>query len=175
MADRPHLNIPTLPRHEPDDGVPTNGSTPPEPTRKSDARGGMIATRTPWLDLPPPFENLEIRAWLDYPKPVADLWTPADNETREETAVRAMLACQNTFLDHREACQHPGNTQTCTEYHEPWQDGEGVLPPTADADFWERIPTPLYRAVVERFVEEINDNPTNRASRRWKRKSSRRR
>jgi hypothetical protein len=156
-----------------------NGAVEPESLRsqRSDARRGMIAQRTPWLDLPFPFDNLEIRVWLDYPKHIADLWTPPDNETADDRAARTMLACQNTFLDHRAACDHRGDPQTCREEHEPWWlPGDDVpLPECSDSEFWERIPTPLFRAIVDRFVEEIAENPTNRASRRWKRKTSRRR
>lgn len=152
-----------------------NGSAEPAPIRQPDGRGGIIATRTPWLDLATPFDNLEIRAWLDYPKNIADLWTPAENETSEEQSARLMLACQNTFLGHREACQHQADSQTCREYHAPWTDGDGTLPETSDSEFWERIPTSLYRAIISRFSEEMAENPTNRASRRWKKRNSRRR
>lgn len=139
---------------------------------------GLIYGRAPWLDLPPPWDDLEIKTWLDYPKAIADLWTPADDETTEERVARTTLACQNTFLDHRAACdcKPPNNGDNCRVKHEPWEiPGEGVLPPPNEAEFWELIPTPLFKAIIDRFVEEVNVNPTNRASRRWKRQNSKKR
>lgn len=144
----------------------------------------MIADRTPWLDLPAPWDNLEIRAWLDYPKDVADLWTKPENESPEDANDRVMMACQQIFLDHRAAClpgvdanghEHASDPQLCRQIHEPWQDAQGALPPPQDRDFWERISTPLGAAIVTRFFEEMQGNPTHRSSRRWKRKGSRRR
>jgi hypothetical protein len=54
---RPRLSVPTLPKDEP---VPMNGYAVEAMT--GDARGKRIANRTPWLDLPEPFDNLQIRA-----------------------------------------------------------------------------------------------------------------
>jgi hypothetical protein len=170
--------VESLTTRRPDDGQ-MNGAVEPESFRpqRADARRGAIATRTPWLDLPAPFDNLEIRTWLDYPKWLAELWTPPENETAEERSARTMMACQNTFLDHRAACdcKPPYSGDACRVEHDPWEDDKGELPECANAEFWERIPTPLFKAIIERFVEEVNENPTNRASRRWKRKASRRR
>lgn len=139
---------------------------------------GVIYGRVLWLDLPAPWDGLEIQTWLDYPKAIADLWTPADNETADERSARTMLACQNTFLDHRAACdcRPPNNGNHCMAKHEPWSlPGEGELPLPNESEFWEVIPTPLFKAIIERFVEEVNENPTNRASRRFKKRNFKRR
>lgn len=164
-----------------------NGSGESEPTTiapRQDGRGGLIADRMPWLDLPPPWDNLEIRVWLDYPKEIADLWVKPDNETKEDADARVMMACQQIFLDHRAACIpgrdakgqiHSADPQTCKAVHEPWRDGQGPLPETQGSEFWERISTPLGAAIVTRFSEEMTINPTSRASRRRKKGSLRRR
>jgi hypothetical protein len=122
-----------------------------------DARGKRIANRTPWLDLPEPFDNLQIRAWLDYPQEIAELWTAPDNETKEAASARILEACKNVFLEH-----------------DGWEDEDGLLPGPDTDEFWQRISTPLGRAVVERFFAELQGNES-RASRRTKRKNWKRR
>jgi hypothetical protein len=124
----------------------------------ADQRGNRIANRTPWLSLPAPFDNLEIQAWLDYPKDVADLWTPKDGETVQERSKRVMSACQSVFLAHRGA---DGG---------PWEDEDGVLPGPEIEEFWNRISTPLGSAIVTAFFAEISGNPTSRVSRRHKKR-----
>lgn len=148
-------NVQTLPRSH------VNGMAEP-----GDARGKRIANRTPWLDLPDPYDNLRVRVWLDYPQEVAELLTapPANadgtpGETPDEQSARIMEFLKAVIL------QHDG-----------WEmdDGEGPLPQPDSDDFWRRIPTPLGRAVSERFFEELSGN-SSRASRRRKFKNSRRR
>lgn len=129
-----------------------------------DVRGKRIANRTPWLDLPEPFDNLQIRAWLDYPQEIAEMWTApgpkldgTPGETPEEASVRILEACKNVFLEH-----------------DGWEDDDGPLPGPDTDEFWQRISTPLGRAVVERFFEELQSFQS-RASRRAKRKNWKRR
>lgn len=123
--------------------------------RRTDPRGSMIANRTPWIPLPEPFDNLEIRAWLDYPKEIADLWAPKKDETEQQIERRMLEACKNTFLDHRGR-----------ETLEPWEDEEGPLPGTDTDEFWKRISTPLGAKIVTSFFEEMAGNRPSRVSRR---------
>jgi hypothetical protein len=130
---------------------------------KADQRGKRIVNRVPWLDLPAPFDNLRIRAWLDYPQEVAELWTAPETkpdgtagETREEQNTRILEACKNVFLEH-----------------DGWEDEDGLLPGPETDEFWQRISTQLGKAIVTRFFEELTGNPTFRASRRTKPASSR--
>lgn len=146
----------------PVESIRMNGRAPEPPA--NDPRGKRIANRTPWLDLPEPFDNLQIRAWLDYPQEIAEYWTApgpkADGtpgETPEEASARILEACKNVFLEH-----------------DGWEDDDGPLPGPDTDEFWQRISTPLGRAVVERFFEELQGN-ASRASRRMKRKNWKRR
>lgn len=139
-----------------------NGAAQP-----GDARGKRIANRTPWLDLPEPFDNLRFRAWLDYPQDVAEWLTAPPNtpdgtpgETPDETTERLMSFLKTVIL------QHDG-----------WEmdDDLGDLQQPDTDEFWQRIPTPLGRAISERFFEELQAGNSSRASRRRKFKNSRRR
>lgn len=125
------------------------------PLPNRDPRGSRIANRTVWLDLAEPFDNLQIKAWLDYPREVAVLWTPIDGETTAERGRRTILASRETFLEHRGR-----------DNGEPWEDEDGVLPPPTEQEFWERIPTPLGGAIITAFYEELSGNRRSRVSRK---------
>jgi hypothetical protein len=129
------------------------------PSDVSDPRGKRIANRCPWLDLPEPFDNLRVRCWLDYPQDIAEMLTAEPDETPEQASARVMEFLKGVIL------QHDG-----------WEadDNEGPLQQPDTDDFWRRIPTPLGRAISERFFEELQGN-ASRASRRRKFKTSRRR
>jgi hypothetical protein len=127
-------------------------------------RGNRIANRTPWVRLDDPYDNLEVRVWLDYPQWVADLWLdPQKDETTEQFTARRMEACKNVFMDHR------------GEDGGPWEDDDGILPTPDNDDFWQRIPNQLAAAMIRAFGDELRGNPTNRASRRRKQKNWQRR
>lgn len=149
-SNRPrHLSLPNV--HPVADAERANGGSadaPPPP----DGRGKRIANRAPWLDLPDPFDNLNIRAWLDYPQEVAILWAPVDGESKDAATTRVMEACKSVFLAH-----------------DGWEDEEGVLPQPDTDEFWRRISTPLGAAIVQRFFGEITDSPNSRASRKRRR------
>src|SRR4051812_9230396 len=109
MSDSlPRITLPTMSHAAPEETTAqANGSVQPTslPRRRGDARGGMVADRTPWLDLPRPYDNLEFRAYLDYPKSVDDLRTPPANrpdgtpgETPEEMNDRLVFFCQQVIL-----------------------------------------------------------------------------
>lgn len=151
-----HIIPPDADQYEADGPERPNGRGDREEYRvlaASDARGKRIANRTPWLDLPEPFDNLKIRVWLDYPQDVAFLWTPVENETKDAATKRVMEACKSVFLAH-----------------DGWEDEDGEIMPQPDTDeFWQRISTPLGAALVTRFFSEINGNPTSGASRKRKR------
>jgi len=132
--------------------ISINGKAP-----TSDQRGSRIADRTVWLDLPEPWDNLEIKAWLDYPQEVSLMWMPVRDETPHQAGARMVGACKEVFLDHRGA------------NGAPWEDEDGVLPSPKEDEFWERISNPLMKAILERFFEELNTNPTSRSSRKKKR------
>lgn len=131
-----------------------NGAAEP-----GDARGKRIANRTPWLDLPEPFDNLRFRAWLDYPQDVAEWLTAVPDETPEQAAERIMSFLRSVIL------QHDG-----------WEmdDDLGPLQQPDTDEFWQRIPTPLGRAISERFFEELQAG-NSRGSRRMKRRNWKRR
>lgn len=129
----------------------------PAPMPPADPRGKRIANRTPWIDLPEPFDNLRVRVWLDYPQEVADLLSPPPDETPEQASERITRFLKEVIL------QHDG-----------WEDDAGVLPQPDTDEFWERIPTPLGRAIAECFFDELAAG-NSRASRRAKRRSFRRR
>lgn len=146
----------------------TNGRVTEVP--RSDARGNMISNRTPWIELPDPFDNLSVRVWLDYPHEIAMLWTTpapkadgAPSETPEEGAIRVREACKAVFLDHRGV---DGG---------PWEDEDGTLPSPDTDEFWERVPNALVRAMIACFFEEMNESPLSRRSRKKKRASWKRR
>jgi hypothetical protein len=125
----------------------------------ADTRGKRIANRTPWLDLPEPYDNLRVRVWLDYPQEIAELLTAPAEETPEQASARMMEFFKGVIL------QHDG-----------WEmddDGGPLQAPDTD-EFWARIPTPLGRAVGMRFFEEIEAG-NSRASRKSRRKSWRKR
>ena len=153
---RQRLTIPTLPRAESDDEmtVPPVEPSPakmPTPIAGPDVRGKRIMNRTPWLDLPDPFDNLRIRVWLDYPRDVAELWTTQEGETAEEASERMLEACRSTFLEHdgwEDGREGETNPETGKAY--------GPLPQPTEAEFWARIPTPLAKALIVRFGEELN-------------------
>ena len=177
---RQRLTIPTLPRAEKSDDQMTTPPTEqpkmappltlandavadaPTPLR-SDSRGKRIMNRTPWLDLPDPFDNLRIRVWLDYPRDVAELWTSQEGETAEEASERMLDACRSTFLEHdgwEDGREDEMNPETGEEY--------GALPQPTTTEFWARIPTPLAKALIVRFGEELNpseDAPKGNISR----------
>jgi hypothetical protein len=125
-----------------------------------DSRGKRVANRTPWLALSEPYDNLQVRVWLDYPQEIAELLTkPSDDETPAAASARMMEFFKGVIL------QHDG-----------WEldDNLGPLPQPDTDEFWERIPTPLGRAVGQAFFEEI-ERGNSRASRRANRKNWRRR
>lgn len=125
----------------------------------ADSRGKRIANRTPWLDLPEPYDNLRFRAWLDYPAEVTQLLTPKPDETAEETSARGLEFLKAVIL------QHDG-----------WEldDNLGPLPQPDTDEFWDRIPNDLGVRIGERFREEIQAG-NSRASRRARRKTWKRR
>lgn len=191
MSDNPRrLNLPTIPHAAPSDpsgpmehanGVQQPSLDYPTPLKRGDARGGMVSDRVVWLDLPRPYDNLEILAWLDFPKSIDDIrlapaLAPGMTESAEDQNNRFVLFCQNVILDHREACHHGGDPDTCTQEHGPWLDrnGEPMLPPE-DREFWDRLSTPLGGAIMTRFWEEIRDSPKSSGSRKRKRASWKRR
>lgn len=149
MHDDTYPGIATLPQRPAVNGVADPG----------DSRGKRIANRTPWLDLPEPYDNLRVRCWLDYPQEVAELLTAVPDETPDQQSERIMEFLRAVVL------QHDG-----------WEmaDELGPLEQPDTAEFWQRIPTPLGRAISERFFEELQGN-ASRASRRRKFKNSRRR
>lgn len=162
MLDRPE---PT-----PMSAHPVATVTPTPVAAKIDARGKRIANRSPWLDLPPPFDNLQFRAWLDYPREIADLLVAPANETPEDAAARSMEFYKSVILEHdgwEDGREHQINPETEQPY--------GALPQPDKDEFWERISTPLGRAISERFFGELEAGNVSRASQRWKRKNSRRR
>lgn len=131
-----------------------------------DTRGKRIANRTPWLDLPEPYDNLKVRVWLDYPQEIAELLTApgpkpdgSPGETPEEASERIMEFLKGVIL------QHDG-----------WDmgDDEGALQSPDTDDFWRRIPTALGRVISERFFEELQVG-NSRGSRKMKRRNLRRR
>lgn len=131
-----------------------------------DTRGKRIANRTPWLDLPEPYDNLRVRVWLDYPQEIAELLTApgpkpdgSPGESPEESSERIMEFLKGVIL------QHDG-----------WEmgDDEGPLQSPDTDDFWRRIPTPLGRVISERFFEELQVG-NSRGSRKMKRRNLRRR
>jgi hypothetical protein len=118
-----------------------------------DSRGSRIANRVVWIQLPEPYDNLEFQAWLDYPREVAMLWTPVENETARERGARTILAARETFLHHRGISDQ-----------EPWQDEDGELPSPTTQEFWNRIPTALGGAMLTAFFEEMAGNRASRRS-----------
>jgi hypothetical protein len=160
MSDDYLGNVQTLPAR------PSVNGKGPDMHATPDTRGNMIANRSPWIGLPAPFDNLEVRVWLDYPQSIAELWTAPENETKEEASARMMEACKSVILAHRGAAGGP------------WEDEHGALPSPDTDEFWERIPTPLARVIVEQFFEELNEaaeKGKSRASRRANRRTFRRR
>lgn len=142
-------NVQTLPRATVNGVAPSSGG---------DGRGKRIANRTPWIDLPEPFDNLRVRIWLDYPQEIADFLTKPETETQEQANQRVMEFLKSVIL------QHDG-----------WEDDDGAVLPQPDTDeFWERIPTPLGRALSESFFAELEAG-NSRASRRTRRKNWRKR
>lgn len=132
---------------------------PEHQPRQADGRGKRIANRTPWLDLPEPFDNLKVRVWLDYPKEVADQWGgKREGESDEDVNARITEACKAVFLEH-----------------DGWEDGRegtvnrdtgeiyGPLPQPDTDEFWERIPNQLAKVTLERFFAELAGNPTSAA------------
>jgi len=144
----------------------------------------FVADRTPWLaihDLLPngrpagQWSNLLVQVWLDYPKAIADLWTPQEGsgedgkETPDEAAERMLEACRATFLAH--AIRKPG--QKAKDTPEPLLDADGnPVPwlnpatgephkPISSEEFWSEISTPLGGAIVQRFFTEMAANPTS--------------
>lgn len=124
-----------------------------------DARGKRVANRSPWLDLPEPYDNLKIRVWLDYPAEVTQLLTPVKDETPEQTSARGLEFLKAVIL------QHDG-----------WEldDDQGPLPQPDTDEFWDRIPNDLGVKIGERFREEM-ESGNSRGSRRAKRKNWKRR
>jgi hypothetical protein len=136
-----------------DDDEPQQAPTPRRidrtPARsRADTRGKRIANREVWLQMPAPYDNLKILAWLDYPQSIANQWVPIDGETNEERSERVMSACKQVFLEH-----------------DGWEDHEGELPPPGEDEFWERIPTQLGAAIIKRLQAELEGNGPSRASR----------
>jgi hypothetical protein len=66
----------------------------------ADTRGKRIANRTPWLDLPEPYDNLRVRVWLDYPQEIAELLTAPAEETPEQASARMMEFFKGVILQH---------------------------------------------------------------------------
>ena len=124
-----------------------------------DSRGKRIANRTPWLDLPEPYDNLRVRVWLDYPAEVTQLLTAQKDETPEQTSARGLDFLKSVIL------QNDG-----------WEldDNLGPLPQPDSDEFWDRIPNDLGIKIGERFREEMEAG-NSRASRRGKRRNWKRR
>lgn len=147
--------IATLPQR------PAVNGTAPDPNR--DTRGDDITTRAPWLELPEPYDNLEIRVWLSYPQEVQDLLIFPDDATQDQKNQRGAEFLKTVILAHRGA--NGG----------PWRlNGKELSPPDTD-EFWEQIPNELGVAIGERFWDEVKRGNESRALRRRKFKSSRRR
>jgi hypothetical protein len=153
------LNLSTMPHAEAPAPEQPNGAGDAAEyavLAKGDARGKRIANRTPWISLPGDWDNLKFRAWLDYPKDVADLLGPkCEGETDAQVEARSMEFCTTVILAH-----------------DDWEDSDGTVLPQPDTEeFWELIPTPLGRKIMELFFAEVGGNPTSRepASRKTKR------
>lgn len=148
MADRPRLTVPSRPSANGHSETEASVTTMPEhQPRQADGRGKRIANRTPWLDLPEPFDNLKVRVWLDYPKEVADQWGgKREGESDEDVNARITEACKAVFLEH-----------------DGWEDEQGLLPSPDTDEFWERIPNQLAKVTLERFFAELAGNPTSAA------------
>lgn len=145
-----------------------------------DGRGKRIANRTPWLDLPAPFDNLEFRAWLDYPQEIAEYLTAPKDETPENATARMMDFFKGVILQHDGWDDGREGQPMYDRDGNPIKDNKGnpvlygPLPQPDDDEFWERISTPLGRAIGLRFFEEI-EKGNSRASRRANRKNWKRR
>lgn len=144
-----------------------------------------VRDRTPWLALPKMWPNLIFQVWVDYPKPIAELWTPQPGsgddgkESPEEAGARLIEACTSTFLAH--AIRKPGGRRDEPEplldangQPVPWHDPKTSqpYPPITTEDFWEQISTPLSNAIIQAFFAEMASNPTSAApsSRRTRRR-----
>ena len=124
--------------------------------QQSPSRGKRIANREVWLDLPAPYDNLKILAWLDYPQSIANQWVSIDGETPDERSERVMEACKLIFLEH-----------------DGWEDSMGPLPSPSEDEFWERIPTQLGVRIIQRLQREQEGNGPSRASRSTRPRDSR--
>lgn len=115
----------------------------------------VIPDRVVRLVLPKPWAHLRIWAWLDYPEDVARLFRPKGPDETDEDAGERMMEGFRTVITR----------------HDSWRDRDGLLPQPTSKRFWERVSTPLGRAITEAFFSAMRRNPTERASRKGKRSS----
>lgn len=78
-----------------------------------------------WMDLPPPYDEMKIRVWVNFPNELAQEISSGDKE-KVQNAVRQI------FIEHND-----------------WEDQDGnPLPPTSEEGFWAKIPTELAATMV---------------------------
>lgn len=144
-----------------------------------DGRGKRIADRTPWLNLPDPFDNLRVRVWLDYRQDVADLLTApgpkpdgSPGETPAETSERVMEFLKTVILQQDGWDDGLEGEPIHDRAGNPIKEKDGTykcygpLPQPDTDEFWERISTPLGKAISERFFKELEDQAAKGKSRK---------
>lgn len=108
----------------------------------------LIPDRVVKLALPKPWTHLKLWVWLDYPEEVARLFGPKqDDESDDEAGERIIEGLRSVVVKHG-----------------GWSDRQGRLPQPSTRAFWNRVSTPLSKAIISKLFEAIRRNPTPAAS-----------
>lgn len=98
-------------------------------SERSERTGGssMIPMTEEWVAMPPPYDNLLLLLWVDFPPKLAKMIDSKEHEQVLSAAKRIVLG------------------------HSSWEDEDGVLPAPNLTDFWERL-APRIQVQVMRSI-----------------------
>ncbi len=124
----PEANGTSTSSSAPSETTPIVEQVLPEPTPIEQAprrHGPRMPKTIQWMDMPPPYNEMRIRVWVNFPNELAQDIVSGDKD-------KVQAAVKQIFIEHND-----------------WEDYNGEpLPSTQEKEFWDKIPNELAATMV---------------------------